>query len=106
MDIWVAATRENSEKLVAVLRDFGFGGKALTPELFLEPDHITRMGNPPLRIEIMTTVSGIEFSDAYAARVNDVIDDTPVTVIGREHLIANKRASGRLKDLADIDNLP
>ena len=106
MDIWVATNEANAEKIIAALEAFGFGDTGMTPDLFLVPDQITRMGNRPLRIEILTTISGLEFAEAYAKRVVDVIDGVPVSFISADHLKINKRASGRLKDLADLDNLP
>lgn len=106
MDIWMARNKANAENIVAALVAFGFADTAVTPELFVEPDSITRMGNEPLRTAIMTTVSGLDFTDAYAHRVVEVIDGVPVSVISAEHLKINKRASGRLKDLADLESLP
>jgi hypothetical protein len=106
MDIWIATKEENARNIIAALEAFGFGGTGTTPDLFLQPDQITRMGIPPLRIEILTSISGVEFTEAYARRVVDVIDGTPVSVISSEHLKINKRASGRFKDLADLENLP
>jgi hypothetical protein len=106
MDVWVAMNEANAAKIIAALDAFGFAGTGMTPELFLGPDKITRMGNPPLRIEILTTISGLEFAEAYAQRIVDVIDGVPVSVISSNHLKINKRASGRTKDLADLDNLP
>ena len=64
------------------------------------------MGNPPLRIEVLTSISGVAFADCYAARVVDMIDDLTVNVINIDDLRANKRASGRLKDLNDLQQLP
>ncbi len=89
-----------------LLRAFGFDSPGLSPDLFSQPDQITRMGRAPVRIEILTTISGLEFSEAYAQRIVDAIDGVPVTVISRKHLEINKRAAGRTKDLADLDNLP
>jgi len=106
MDVWVAINEANATKIITALDAFGFAGTGMTPELFLGPDKITRMGNPPLRIEILTSISGLEFDEAYAKRIVDVIDGVSVSVISSEHLKINKRASGRSKDLADLDNLP
>jgi len=106
MDVWVATNEANAAKIIAALDAFGFAGTGMTPELFLGPDKITRMGNPPLRIEILTTISGLEFAEAYAQRIVDVIDGVPVSFISADHLKINKRASGRTKDLADLENLP
>ena len=106
MDIWIAMDPENAQRMVSALQAFGFGAPGLSTDLFSQPDQITRMGRSPLRIEILTTVSGLEFTEAYAQRVTDNIDGIPVTVISRKHLEINKRAAGRTKDLADLDNLP
>jgi hypothetical protein len=106
MDIWIARTPENAHKMVELLEGFGFGGTGLSTDLFLRHHQITRMGRAPVRIEILTSVSGLEFTEAYAQRVVDVIDGVPVSVISREHLEINKRAAGRSKDIADLDNLP
>ena len=106
MDIWIATTQENAQKIIAALEAFGFGDNKIEPSQFLLPDQITRMGIRPLQIEILTTKSGLEFETAYAKRVIEVIDGVSVSLISSEDLKTNKRASGRLKDLADLDNLP
>lgn len=106
MDIWIETSPANAQKVIAALEAFGFGGTSISPDPFLLPDQITRMGIQPLQIEILTTISGLNFADAYARRVVDVIEEVPVSLISAADLKANKRASGRLKDLADLDNLP
>jgi hypothetical protein len=106
MGIWIAINPANAEKLVAVLTAIGFEASDISADLFLQPNNVIRMGNPPLRLELLTTVSGVGFADAYAQRVTDTIDGAPVTIIGLEPLKINKRASGRLKDLSDVENLP
>ena len=60
IDIWIAANQANAEKIMAALEEFGFGDTGMTADLFVEPDQIVRMGNPPLRIEILTTISGVD----------------------------------------------
>ena len=106
MDIWIAVHPDNASKLIRVLGDFGFGTVGLSEALFLQENKIIRMGNPPIRIEILTTISGVEFSACYVQRVSDVIDDVPVHLIDLAHLKQNKQAAGRYKDLDDLDNLP
>ena len=91
---------------MAALEDFGFGETNISAELFVLPDQLIRLGNRPLQIEIMTTISGLDFAEAYSRRVVDVIDGVPVSFISGDDLKVNKRTSGRLKDLADLDNLP
>lgn len=106
MDIWVARTPQNADKLVTVLKEFGFDVPELSPELFLKENQVIRMGVPPFRIEIVTSASGVTFEECYAARVRAVIDDLEVNIISLDHLKANKKAIGRHKDLDDLGHLP
>jgi predicted nucleotidyltransferase len=106
MDIWIAVHSRNAEKMVTVLKDFGFDLPELTAELFLKEDQILRMGVPPVRIEINTGISGVKFSDCYPERICDVLDGVEVNLISLEKLKLNKQASGRYKDLDDLENLP
>lgn len=105
LDVWVAISPQNAERIVEALREFGFGDTALKPSFFLEPKKVTRMGVVPLRIEILTTVSGVSFDECYSRRVVDQIDGVSVTIIRRDDLIANKKASGRPKDLNDLQKI-
>ena len=106
MDLWVASHPENAARMVSVLRQFGFDVLELNPDLFLRPDTIARMGVPPVRIELCTTISGVDFAACYRARVTEVIDGVKVTIIDLEHLKENKKASGRFRDLDDLERLP
>jgi len=106
IDVWVAANPENARRVVTALEDFGFGSQVLVEGLFLESDNVVRMGLPPMRIEIMTSISGVHFKDAYDQRVEDMLDGVPVKLISLEHLKANKVAAARAKDLADLEELP
>ncbi len=106
MDIWIAVHPDNAERIVTVLREFGFDLPELTPDLFLQKDKIIRMGNPPMRLEISTGISGVEFEESYTSRIVDTLDGVEVNIIDLPHLKANKKAAGRLKDLADLENLP
>ena len=92
--------------MVKALEEFGFGVAELEEDLFLEKKRIVRMGNAPLRIEILMSVSGIEFEKCYPTRIEDVIDGVEVSIIDLASLRANKRASGRHKDLDDLEHLP
>ena len=78
----------------------------LSAKLFLIPEKIIRMGEPPIRIEIVTSISGATFKDCYASRVIDELDGVTVSLIGLADLKGNKKASGRYKDLDDLENLP
>ena len=104
--IWVAVGAENAKKLVSCLKDFGFNTEGLSAELFLQEKKIIRMGLEPNRIEILTSISGVNFPDCYSERVTATLDGLEVDFIALDHLKVTKRASGRLKDLADLDHLP
>ena len=104
LDVWVAVNPGNAAKLAAALKDFGFGA-GVDPSLFAVPGHIVRMGIPPFRIELLTTISGLRFSDAYARRLTAVIDGVELSLLALDDLKTNKKASGRLKDLADLEAL-
>jgi len=105
MDLWIAIEPQNAEKLVTVLREFGFGVPELTPDLFLNKDKVIRMGLPPLRIEILTTISGVDFDECYSERIVGIIDGVEVNIISLKHLKINKKASGRYKDFDDLEHL-
>jgi hypothetical protein len=106
MDIWIAINPENARRVSDTIREFFDTDIAeAPPDLFLQENKIARMGVPPFRIEILTTISGVNFSDCYAARVIGDIDGIPVNIIGLQHLKVNKKASGRLQDLNDLEHL-
>lgn len=102
MDIWVGISQENARKIVEVLCEFGFGVEALTPNIFLQEDQVVRMGIPPLRLKILTTISGVIFSECYNQRIQVILDGVEVSLIHLAALKANKAASGRPKDLEDL----
>ena len=106
MDLWIARHPANADRIVSVLREFGFNLPELSADLFLKENQIIRMGVPPVRIEISTTISGVIFEECYAERIVDIIDGVEVHLISLRHLKINKAASGRHKDLSDLENLP
>ncbi len=106
IDVWVRRTPANASRIVEALRLFGFDVPELNPGLFLEPDRVVRMGLPPFRVEVLTSISGVEFEECWSSRVEMVAGDLRVPVLSLEDLKRNKRASGRAKDLADLENLP
>ena len=106
LDVWVGVSEENARRLTKALQQFGFDLPEVTPALFLQPNRIIRMGVPPNRIEIQTGIDGVQFSDCYPRRVTMELNQVRVCVISSEDLKTNKRASGRNKDLADLDELP
>ena len=95
----------NAVKICEVLREFGVNVLDLSPDLFLQENKIIRMGVPPLQLEILTTISGVNFSDCYAEKLTVEIDEIEVNLISLSHLKLNKKASGRFKDLNDLENL-
>lgn len=105
IDFFLAVSEENAVKMEAVLRDFGFGGLGLTAQDFLEPGKIIQLGYPPNRIDLLTSISGVNFAEAWEDRVTDELDGLLVNFVGRKTLLVNKAASGRPKDRADLDAL-
>jgi hypothetical protein len=104
-DFFVRPTLDNGAKLVRVLEEFGFRSPDLVPEIFTQPKKNIQLGHPPNRIDLLTWISGAEFDEAWATHDTADFDGLDVPVIGRSVLIRNKRASGRSKDLADLDHL-
>jgi hypothetical protein len=106
LDIWIAVSPENAKRIVDVLKEFGFDLPELKETLFLNEDQIVRLGREPVRIEIMTSASGVEFIDCHRERLETALDSEPVSMINLKRLRLNKKASGRLKDLSDLEHLP
>ena len=106
MDIWIGRGAATAEKMVDVLAEFGFAVPNLSKELFLQEDQIVRMGVPPIRLEIFTSIPGVRFEECYRNRIVDQMDGVIVSLLNLEDLKASKRASGRNKDLNDLENLP
>ncbi len=105
MDIWIALSENNARKIVETLKEFGFNVPELKEGLFLEREKNIRMGNPPLRIEILTSIDGVEFAECYKNKQVVAIDDVMINFISLEDLKRNKKASGRYRDLDDLDHL-
>jgi hypothetical protein len=105
IDIWIDATYENARRLVQALKDFGFASLGLQVEDFLVPSQVIQLGYPPARIDLVTSLSGVEFADCYPARLEVILDDVTVQFIDIQNLRKNKAASGRLQDLADLEAL-
>jgi len=105
LDIWIKPSPTNAAKLVNVLNDFGFGSLGLTEFDFLKENYVTQLGYPPLRIDILNTISGVEFDEAYTNKIDGDVDGLDVKFINFTEFIKNKEASGRQKDLSDIASL-
>ena len=106
LDIWVSATPENAARVIAALTSFGFESFSLEPHLFIDPRSIVRFGIPPFRIEIMTSIDGVDYGSCSRRAVTFNVEGVQVPVISLADLRVNKRAAGRHKDLADLENLP
>ncbi|MBI2264439.1 MAG: hypothetical protein HYU64_04625 [Armatimonadetes bacterium] len=105
LDIWIAVSEDNAENTARALREFGMPEQETTGKLFLEKDKIIRIGVPPVRLEIITGASGINFDECYSRRETVKIDELPVNFISLADLKLNKRAAGRHKDLEDLEHL-
>lgn len=105
LDIWVRPTPENAERVWSALARFGAPLDRLSREDLNEPDLVFQIGVPPRRIDLMTSVTGVAFEEAWVDRVDVDVDGMDVPFIGKNALIRNKRATGRPKDLLDADEL-
>ena len=105
LDILVRPSQENAEKITAVISEFGFPESGFQTADFIEPDQIIQLGRVPGRIDLMTGITGVATSDAFATKVPAELSGVPVFILSKELLIQNKRAVGRPQDLADLDAL-
>lgn len=106
IDFWIWTDTQNAPRILKTLQDFGFGSLALDENDFSNPDNVIQLGYPPLRIDLTMSISGVpDFEDAYKNRLDILLDDLIIPVIGLDDLKKNKKASGRFKDLADLDSL-
>ncbi len=105
-DVWIAATPANARNITEAMVDFGFDPDDVEERLFTMPRQIIRMGHEPLRIEIVTTIDGVEWPECWSRAVNTMIDGVDVRFISLQDLRRNKQASGRDKDLVDLNRLP
>ncbi len=105
LDVWVNPTRENAPRVLAALKAFGAPLGELTEADLAAPGIVFQMGLPPNRIDLLTSIDGVEFSEAWPSRLTTDYGGQPLPVIGKAQLIANKRASGRPQDLLDADVL-
>ena len=105
IDLYVHPTRANAERILAALHDFGFKPANLGLEDFVKPGQIIQLGYPPVRVDIITSIAGVSWEQAIAGLSQGDYGGAPVPFIGREELIASKKATGRLQDLADAERL-
>ena len=105
IDFFVLVSPENAGRLAEVLKEFGFGEAGLNSSDFLEPDQVIQLGRAPNRIDLLTGISGVTWEEAWASRIPTNLDGLNIQVIGRDALAANKKATGRPQDLADVARL-
>lgn len=103
IDFFVDVTDDNPQRLSKVLRDFGFDEEQIDVDLFSRDNQIIQIGLPPSRIDLLTSISGVTFAEAWATRQSALIDGLSVHIISRELLRRNKQSSARPKDLIDLD---
>ena len=106
IDVWVAISKENAEKLIEVFSAFGIPSDQVNTSLFMTPGNIVRMGVAPIRIEVLNEIDGVEFHDCLSRSSTEEMDGILVNLISLTDLRANKLASGRYKDLDDLEHLP
>jgi hypothetical protein len=105
LDVWVRPSSQNAPNTLQALASFGAPLHDLSEADMSQPGLIFQIGVPPVRIDIITSIDGVEFAEAWADRIEANLDGLHVPVLSRHHLIANKKASGRLQDLADVERL-
>ena len=102
LDVWIEVAADNAQRVVRALEEFGFAGLDLKAADFLDPEVVVQLGYPPVRIDLMTSASGVRFEECYPVRTELEIDGIRVPFIDLENLRKNKQASGRPQDLADL----
>ena len=105
IDILVRPDRENAKSIVSALDEFGFGSVGLTAEEFTAPDRVVQLGFAPVRVGIITSITGVSWEEAETGQETGVYGDVPVYYIGKTQLIKNKRTLARKKDMADLEAL-
>ena len=105
IDLWIWLNKRNAQKMMKVLKDFGFEGIGLMEEDFMNTSNIIQLGYEPNRIDLMVDVDGLDFDDCFPRKKQEVLDGVSVNFISIEDLILAKRVSGRLQDLADAEQL-
>ena len=105
LDLWISTQPDNAEAVFNALKEFGAPLEGMSPKDFSEEGYFYQMGLPPVRVDILMGIPGVQFEDAWERRVEVQFDDIAVTIISKQDLILAKRASGRPQDLLDADAL-
>jgi hypothetical protein len=105
IDVFIRPDSKNAQRIIKVLEEFGFRSLELSSHDFQKKDSVVQLGLPPIRIDIITSISGVSWEQADASKEPGMYGDVPVFYIGKNQYLANKRATGRAKDIADIEAL-
>lgn len=105
LDIWLFPENHNAKKILIAIKEFGFGSLKITENDLCKENIVIQLGYPPLRIDLLTSIDGVKFDEAYMNKKIVEIEDVKVNFIGYADLIKNKKASGRHQDLGDVENL-
>ncbi len=105
LDLFVRPASDNAKKIMAALNEFGFGGLELSTSDFEQPGKIVQLGVPPVRVDLITSITGVSWQQAVEGKVLGSYGDVPVGFIGKQQFLTNKRAVGRKKDQADLESL-
>lgn len=105
LDIFVKPDIENAHRILVALAEFGFDSIGLTTEDFTHPDSVVQLGVPPVRVDLISSLTGVSWLEAFSGKVSGTYGDIQAPFIGRTQFIANKRAIGRKRDMADIEAL-
>lgn len=105
IDFFVLSTKPNVDKIISVLKEFGFDISSISADDLLKKDKVVQLGEPPYRIDLLTSIDGVDFGDAWKRKIRGKYGDQVIYFISKEDLIRNKKASGRKKDLDDLNEL-
>ena len=105
IDIYVRPDHDNAERILRALTDFGFGSLGLVVDDFQNQNKVTQLGVPPVRVDIITSITGVTWEKASSGKCPGAYGDVPVFYIGKEEFLVNKQSIGRKKDLADVEAL-
>lgn len=105
IDIFIRADNENAERIMKALEEFGFGSVGIEMSDFIFENKVVQLGVPPVRVDIITSISGVTWDEAFSSRIEGEYGDVPVYFIGIDQFIKNKRSIGRKKDMADLEAL-
>jgi predicted nucleotidyltransferase len=105
LDIWLNPTPANAERVLKVIAEFGFASFGLTAQDLTKEGNVIQFGQPPLRIDLLTAIDGVTFNSCYADRKEVTFDGLTMNFIGYRDLVTNKKATGRHRDLDDVENM-